>query len=89
MARILLPPVPVSWSLQVETGIGKTATAVRATAEAVKAGVNVVYCVPRHDLGDELVHRFRGKVPPPRFTVVMGPTIPTPKVRRCVSTYRQ
>src|SRR5215217_7410631 len=58
MARILLPPRPVSWLLQIETGVGKTEVAIGATANAVKAGMSVVYAVPRHNLGDELSRRF-------------------------------
>lgn len=51
-------PLPTSWAARIETGIGKTSTGVPAVAAAAKAGLSVIYAVPRHQLGAEIVERF-------------------------------
>jgi hypothetical protein len=51
-------PVPLHWALRIETGIGKTREAVRCAATAAKAGMEILYFVPRLNLGDELVPLF-------------------------------
>jgi hypothetical protein len=58
IAALLFEPQRVSWALRVETAIGKTGVAVRAAAAAATSGLQVVYLVPRHDLGEELVGPF-------------------------------
>ena len=50
---------PTSWALRVETAIGKTAVGLSAVGTAVRqGGLVVVYAVPTHKLGSELVERF-------------------------------
>ena len=58
---LTLPPAapdPVHWAARVETGIGKTAIAIEEAAQAVRAGLSVIYAVPTHKLGAELEARF-------------------------------
>lgn len=54
----LLQPMPRGRIFRVEAGIGKTDAAVAAAARAIRAGLSVVFAVPRVDLGDELVARL-------------------------------
>ncbi len=51
-------PVPKSWAVRLETGLGKTRVAIVQVAEAVRAGLRVVYAVPTHALGRDIVSRF-------------------------------
>ena len=46
---------------RIEAGVGKTDAAVIAAARAIRAGMSVVFAVPRVDLGDELVTRLAGQ----------------------------
>lgn len=57
---LLLPTEPelVSWALRIETAIGKTTAAITAIAEAARTGLRIVYAVPTHKLGAELVEKF-------------------------------
>ncbi|MHB2207769.1 bifunctional DNA primase/polymerase [Methylobacterium sp. CM6257] len=54
----LLQPMPRGRIFRIEAGVGKTDAAVTAAARAIRAGLNVVFAVPRVDLGDELAARL-------------------------------
>ncbi|AIQ89590.1 bifunctional DNA primase/polymerase [Methylobacterium oryzae] len=54
----LLQPMPRGKIFRIEAGVGKTDAAVVAAARAIRAGLSVVFAVPRVDLGDELATRL-------------------------------
>lgn len=54
----LLQPMPRGKIFRIEAGVGKTDAAVVAAARAIRAGLSVVFAVPRVDLGDELAFRL-------------------------------